>query len=106
MRAVLRFFLSPTLWTFIGLLVLSWLIWRFSGQVAFNGFAPLSDPLARIILIAVIWVIWLIRVLIRQLRAARANQSFVSDLAKPAAAPIPGQENVAEVNEKFKGILD
>ena len=105
MRLVLRFLLSRTLWTFIALLLVSAFIWLFGHLISFGVFTPLASEVAKAVLIAAIFVIWLLRMLIRQLRAARANQSFVTELAKPKKEQAVGEANVAEVNEKFQSIL-
>lgn len=105
MRLILRFLLSRTLWTFITLVLISAIIVMFGDLLEINGFRPLYQPLVRWLLVAAIFLIWLFRVLVRQLRAARANQSFVAELAKPEKPLAPGAENVAEVNEKFQDIL-
>ena len=107
MRAIFRFLFSRTLWTIIGLVLLCLLIWFFGALLKFGDWAPLESDLSRAIFIGVIAVIWLFRVLLRQIRAARANQSFVTELAQPKeVAAEPGADNVAEVNEKFQDILD
>ncbi|MEM9552032.1 MAG: type VI secretion system membrane subunit TssM [Pseudomonadota bacterium] len=103
----MRLLLSPTLWTFIGLVLLSGLLWVFGPLVSFGDTAPLTNQLVLICVIAAVWLIWLLRILFRQIRAARANQSFVSELAvSKEKTPSAGEENVAEVNEKFQNILN
>lgn len=104
-RAILRFLISRTLWTFIALLILSLAIWFYGGLLAFGEAQPLAGPVSRVILIGVIWLIWLLRILFRQMAAARANRVFVSELAQPEEDPDQGAENVAEVNQKFQDIL-
>ncbi len=107
MRAIFRFLFSRTLWTIIGLALLCALIWLYGDLVKFGETAPLESELARAITIGAIVIIWLLRILFRQLRAARANQSFVSELARPEEITVDsGSDNVAEVNDKFQDILD
>ena len=102
MRAFFRFLISRTLWTLIGLAVLCALIWLFGPLVSFGEATPLESPLARGIAIGAILILYLLRVLFRQIRAARANREFVTELAQPESEPLaPGSENVAEVNDKF-----
>ncbi len=64
--------------------------------------------MAKLIAIGLILILWLFLMLLRQLRAARANQAFVAELAAPAMAAqlAPGEENVAEINTKFQDVLD
>ena len=106
-KAILRFLISRRLWTFIGLAILCSLIWLFGPLVSVGAAAPLASDLARAITIGTLAILWLISMLLAQLRAARRNQMFVTELA---AAPVvdaarPGQGNVAEINAKFQSIL-
>lgn len=107
LKTILRFLVSRRLWIFIGLLVFCWLIWVFGPIVRIGETAPLGSELARMVVIGLIVILWLVSLLISQLRAARANQLFVTELAEPqqGAEPAPGEENVAEVNEKFQSVL-
>jgi type VI secretion system protein ImpL len=88
-------------------MLLSLLIWMYGDLFKIGDTAPLASELARLIAIGAIVVIWLFRLLWRQIRAARANQTFVTELAQPKDTPVePGSENVGEVNDKFQDILD
>lgn len=107
LKAIFRLLISRRLWTFIGLALLCALIWLFGPLVSVGTAAPLADPLVRGIVIGAIAVLWLFSMLLAQLRAARRNQMFVTELA---AAPVaetagPGDGNVAEINAKFQSIL-
>jgi type VI secretion system protein ImpL len=106
-KGILRFLISRRLWTFIGLALLCALIWFFGPLVEVAGNAPLATELVRGIVIAVILVLWLFSLLLAQLRAAKRNQMFVTELAAPEVkAPLrPGEGNVAEINTKFQQIL-
>ena len=108
LKAILGFLFSRLLWTIIGLIVLSVLIWLFGGLLKFGEAAPLEGDLPRAILIGAIWIIWLLRMLFRQLKAARANRMFVAELAAPPPEEpgAPGAENIAEVNSKFAEIME
>ena len=107
-KRVFRFLFSRRLWTIIGLVLLCLAIWFYGPLLSFGETVPLASELARIVVIGLIVILWLFSVLMGQLRAARANQAFVTELAKPEPErpALPGEENVAEVNEKFAGILD
>ena len=107
-KRIFRFFFSRALWVLIGILLLCWLVWSFGGIVEIGGVAPLGSELARLIAVGVILLLWLFNLLFRQIRALKANQVFVSELAQVEAAPAPlvGEENIAEVQAKFKGILE
>ena len=106
-KAIFRFLFSRRLWTFIGIVLLCALIWLFGPLVSVGDMVPLADELVRMIVIAVILVLWLFSLLLAQLRAAKKNQLFVTELATPEKprAALPGESNVAEINTKFAQVL-
>ncbi len=106
-KAIFRFLFSRRLWTFIGLVLLCALIWLFGPLVRVGDAAPLADQMVRLIVIAVIAILWLFSLLLAQLRAAKKNQMFVTELATPERreAPKAGEANVAEINSKFAQVL-
>jgi len=107
LKAIFRFLISRLFWTIVGITLLCLLIWYFGPLIRVGEAAPLAGTLTRIVVIGVILVLWLISILIGQIRAAKANQVFVTELAKqPEMASVPGAGNLAEVNEKFQGILE
>jgi type VI secretion system protein ImpL len=107
LKAIFRFLFSRRLWTFIGVVLLCALIWLFGPLVSVGDIVPLADDLVRMIVIAVILVLWLFSLLLAQLRAAKKNQLFVSELAAPEKPKVslPGEANVAEINTKFASVL-
>ncbi|MBL9051852.1 MAG: type VI secretion system membrane subunit TssM [Tabrizicola sp.] len=107
LKAIFRFLFSRRLWTFIGVVLFCALIWLFGPLVSVGDMVPLADDLVRMIVIAVILVLWLFSLLLAQLRAAKKNQLFVTELATPERprAALPGEANVAEINSKFAQIL-
>ncbi len=107
-KAIFGLLFSRLLWTLIGITLICLVIWFYGALLQFGTVVPLATPIARIILIGLIVIAWLVSVLLRQLRAARANRMFVTELAGPAEPPpaAPGEENVAEVHEKFQGVLE
>jgi type VI secretion system protein ImpL len=107
LKAIFRFLFSRRLWTFIGVLLLCALIWLFGPLVSVGDMVPLADDLVRMIVIAVILVLWLFSLLLAQLRAAKKNQLFVTELATPERPKVslPGEANVAEINTKFASVL-
>ena len=107
-KAVLGFLISRSFWTLVGLVLLSAAIWLYGPLVSVGEAAPLAGELTRLVVIGLLVIAWLISLLLRQIRAARANRAFVAELAQPAApeAQAPGEENVAEINEKFAGVLE
>lgn len=106
-KAIFRFLFSRRLWTFIGIVLLCALIWLFGPLISVGDMVPLADDLVRMIVIAVILVLWLFSLLLAQLRAAKKNQLFVTELAAPEKPKVslPGEANVAEINTKFAQIL-
>ena len=86
-KAIFRFLFSRRLWTFIGIVLLCALIWLFGPLVSVRDMTPLADDLVRMIVIAVIAVLWLFSLLLAQLRAAKKNQLFVTELAAPRPRP-------------------
>ncbi|TCO70524.1 type VI secretion system protein ImpL [Rhodovulum euryhalinum] len=107
LKAILGFLISRLFWTLLGLALLCALIWLFGPLIRVGEAAPLAGQLTRIVVIGLIVIAWLVSQLIRQMRAARANRVFVTELAQPKEAPppAPGEENLAEVSEKFQGVL-
>jgi type VI secretion system protein ImpL len=107
LKAIFRFLFSRRLWTFIGVVLLCALIWLFGPLISVGDMVPLADDLVRMIVIAVILVLWLFSLLLAQLRAAKKNQLFVTELATPERPKVslPGEANVAEINTKFAQVL-
>jgi type VI secretion system protein ImpL len=107
LKSILRFLISRKLWVFIGVAVLCALIWQFGPLLAIGDAQPLDPELNRLVAIGGVLVIWLLSVLIGQLRAARKNRMFVTELAAPppVAAARPGEANLAAINTKFADIL-
>lgn len=107
-KKLFGFLFSRFLWTLFGIALLCGLIWSFGGLFKFGTVAPLDSPTARIVVIGLILIIWLVMMLLRQMRAARANRMFVTDLAAPPEPEpgAPGDANIAEIQDKFKGVLD
>jgi type VI secretion system protein ImpL len=107
LKAIFRFLFSRRLWTFIGVVLLCALIWLFGPLISVGDMVPLADDLVRMIVIAVILVLWLFSLLLAQLRAAKKNQLFVTELATPERPKVslPGEANVAEINTKFASVL-
>lgn len=106
-KAIFRFLISRKLWVFIGVALLCALIWQFGPLLAFGELQPLDPELNRLIAIGGVLVLWLFSVLISQLRAARKNRMFVTDLTvAPVVAAKPGEANLTAINTKFADILN
>lgn len=104
LKAILRFLISPRLWTFVGLTLLCALIWQFGPLVSVGEAVPLAEPLVRGIVIGCIAVMWLVSLLVAQLRAARRNQMFVTELAQTPVTPV-ADPVAAEIAAKFQDML-
>ncbi|MCA0963387.1 type VI secretion system membrane subunit TssM [Salipiger bermudensis] len=108
LKAIIRVLFSRVLWTLIGLAVLCTLIWFYGPLVSIGATQPLAAELVRVVVIGGIVILWLLSMLVRQIRAAKANRAFVSELAAPPpeSAMAPGEGNLAEVSAKFQGVLE
>lgn len=108
LKKILGFLFSRFLWTLIGIVILCTLIWFYGPLISVGDTSPLAADLTRIVVIGVIIIVWLVSMLLRQMRAARANQAFVAELAAPTPEEVarPGDENLAEVQAKFQGIME
>ncbi|MCB4379998.1 type VI secretion system membrane subunit TssM, partial [Synechococcus sp. MU1644] len=108
LKKLFGFLFSRFLWTLFGITLLCGLIWSLGGIVKIGSVAPLESAVARIVTIGLILIVWLVSMLLRQMRAARANRVFVTDLAAPPEPEegAPGDANIAEIEGKFKGVLD
>ncbi|WP_299767757.1 type VI secretion system membrane subunit TssM [uncultured Tateyamaria sp.] len=108
LKKLFGFLFSRFLWTLFGIALLCGLIWSLGGIVKIGSVAPLESAVARIVTIGLILIVWLVSMLLRQMRAARANRVFVTDLAAPPEPEegAPGDANIAEIEGKFKGVLD
>lgn len=105
LKKIFGFLVSRFLWTLVGIAVLCALIWFYGPLVSVGDIQPLAPDLTRIVVIGAIIILWLVLILLRQMRAAKANRVFVSELAAPPQSS-PGEENLAEVQSKFQGILE
>lgn len=106
-KSLFRFLISRKLWVFIGVVLLCALIWQFGPLLALGDLHPLEDELNRLIAIGVVVILWLFSILLAQLRSARKNRLFVTELAAPPAAVAarPGEANLAAINTKFAEVL-
>src|SRR5687768_16593264 len=97
---------SRWLWTLVGLVLLSLIIWTFGPIISVGQSAPFASETVRLALIAFLIILWLVRLILAQRRAIRANRLFVSEIAAPVQkTPTPGEESVAAVNAKFQEVM-
>lgn len=104
LKAVFRFLLSRGLWIFLGLALLAAGVWFYGPLVSIGGAVPLESAEVRAIIMGALLVLWLVILLIGQMRAARRNRMFVTELAPPAPAS-PAPDAAAEIGGKFQDIL-
>ena len=106
LKAIWAFLTSRWLWIFIGLTLLSWLIVIYGPLLAFGEAKPLANETTQTIIIILLYVIWLVWWITAKIKAIRANRMFMADLAPPPAKEYkPGEEELAEVSEKFQNTL-
>ncbi len=107
LRFIWAILTSRRLWIFIGIVLICALIWLFGPAIRFGEAAPLADELVRLVVILLVVLIWLVRMFLAQRRAIKANQVFVSELARPdpVKSAGPGAENIAAISSKFANIL-
>ncbi|MDO5666777.1 MAG: type VI secretion system membrane subunit TssM [Alcaligenaceae bacterium] len=104
---IFSFIFSRGLWTFFGLVILSWLIWYFGPSVAVGQWYPLEDRMVRIYLISGIFALWLLRLIWRKWREGRLNAQLLGQIRKPkneAALknlPVEEQEEIKVLSERF-----
>ena len=97
-----RFFANRWVLAFIGLLVVSLLIWFVGDAIAFYDHRPLGSAGARIGLILLILVIFAIIEGVKQYRAWRANKAMLSAMGEGASSNSAlSQREVAELKKRF-----
>lgn len=108
LRLLFAVLTSRTLWTLIGLLILSGLIWIFGPIVSVGPYEPFADETVRLAVIAGLFILWLIGLLLAQRRAFKANRVFVAEIAKPEPKKpaSASEESVAAVGAKFQTVMD
>jgi type VI secretion system protein ImpL len=97
---IARWFLS-----LVGLVILALVVWYFGALLALADWRPLESELSRLVTILVLTFIWGAGNLLAQRRARRANEAFVSELAKAPPLPGPADEEIKEVSERFNAAL-
>ena len=99
---------------FIGLVLLSLVIWFIGPLVYIQPYQPLESESLRWALIAALFAIWVIKLLFHWWRAKRMNDRLMGQIARMTAGRdtsqelAPGQEEVTELEGRFKeavGIL-
>jgi type VI secretion system protein ImpL len=97
-----RFFANRWVLAFIGLLVVSLLIWFVGDAIAFYDHRPLGSAGARIGLIILILLIFAVLEGVKQYRAWRANKAMLSAMGEGASSNSAlSQREVAELKKRF-----
>lgn len=104
---IFSFLFSTGLWTFLGLLVLSYLIWVIGPSLAINQWYPLESADVRMYVIIAIFSIWLLRIIWRKWREGRLNAQLLGKLRKPVknanleSLPEKERAELRVLNERF-----
>jgi type VI secretion system protein ImpL len=97
-----RFFANRWVLAFIGLLVVSLLIWFVGDAIAFYDHRPLGSAGARIGLIVLVLLVFAVVEGVKQYRAWRANKAMLSAMGEGASSNSAlSQREVAELKKRF-----
>lgn len=97
-----RFFANRWVLAFIGLLVVSLLIWFVGDAIAFYDHRPLGSAGARLALIVLILLIFALSEGVKQYRAWRANKALLAAMGEGASSNSAlSQREVAELKKRF-----
>ena len=97
-----RFFANRWVLAFIGLLVVSLLIWFVGDAIAFYDHRPLAPAGARLGLIVLILLIFAVVEGVKQYRAWRANKAMLAAMGEGASSNSAlSQREVAELKKRF-----
>ncbi len=106
-----RLFFNRTTLTIVLLLLLSLAIWFGGPLIAIAEWPPLGPSWVRWTLIAAVWFLWFLKLFIAWWRSRNVNAALLNQLAKMQSSAKPGEpgageEEVAELNRRFKAALD
>ncbi len=97
-----RFFANRWVLAFIGLLVVSLLIWFVGDAIAFYDHRPLGSAGARLGLIILVILVFAVVEGVKQYRAWRANKAMLSAMGEGASSNTAmSQREVAELKKRF-----
>ncbi len=107
MRKLLGLVFNRWVLALIGLAAIALLIWYVGPLIAIAGWAPLEPAWVRELLIAIVVLAAVAKRAWKLVRAAASNKQLLEGLmrqtpAKAAAAPRPGEEQVAELGQRFQ----
>lgn len=111
LRSLFRKMFNRITLTILLLLLLSLAIWFGGPLISIADWPPLGPTWVRWSLIAAVWAIWLFKLLIGWWRSRNVNAALLGQLAKMQSAAKPGEpgageEEVAELNRRFKAAAE
>src|SRR5690606_33704372 len=101
------FLFSRGLWVFLGLLVISFLIWTIGPSLSVNNWYLLYSPKVRLWVIGTIWGSWLLRIVWRKWREGRLIAQLLGEVRKPRpeaelkALPEAERVEIKVLSERF-----
>jgi type VI secretion system protein ImpL len=106
---MLAFLKSRTVLIFIGVVLLSVLLWFAGPYFAFAEYKPLESAVARLVAILVLVIIWAVVSQIRQMRSARASSKLAEGMVAQEAEKAPagaaggdGAADAAQLRKRFE----
>ena len=97
-----RFFANRWVLAFIGLVVVSLLIWFVGDAIAFYDHRPLGSAGARLGLIVLVWLVFALVEGLKQYQAWRANKAMLAAMGEGASSNSAlSQREVAELKKRF-----
>ncbi|WP_326535485.1 type VI secretion system membrane subunit TssM [Pseudorhodoferax sp.] len=112
LRTLARLLFNRTMLVLYGLVLLSLVIWFIGPLVYVRPYQPLESADVRWALIGALFALWLLRLVLRWWRARHMNSRLLAQLVRlgaprgQAAPPGPGEEEVAELEQRFKDATD
>ncbi|GKS90974.1 MULTISPECIES: type VI secretion system membrane subunit TssM [unclassified Acidovorax] len=107
-RKIFDFLFNRFTLVLLGLVLLSLVIWFIGPLIYIKPYQPLESPQVRGWLIFAIFAFWFLKLLVQWWRAKQMNARLLSQLARfgtgdrPAEKAGPGEEEVAELETRFK----
>lgn len=108
LRRIASWFFNRYVLEFLGLIVVSLIIWFIGPLVFIQPYQPLGSPVVRGWAISVLFMLWIARIALQIWRARRMNERLMNGIARLTASredksvPQPGAEEVAELEARFQ----
>lgn len=94
--------LSPVLWTIVGIIAITLLVWFGSPFIAIADYRPFESVTARLVLLFALLTIWFGRRIYRAIRNKAASQKFLEALQRRPASDQPVSAMDADVKARFE----